>query len=413
MDWITQGLLALGSVLLAEVVRDSYHVLAHVWGPLTRIHAIHHKVYNTNLEVLSPELYRKAHWYGDVPEATALVMFSIAFVFLTQAPGAWLGVAYSTSFWLSGLARANDLLKRTDLNHKSGPLTTPPSPWLVNRTYHWRHHFDDGNAYYSGVFSLVDRVMGTSISLKGKTIAITGASGALGQALMQELLKRKAKVIALTSSDWIAPEGIQVRRWSIGEEQALAELFKGVDILVCNHGLNPHAACDWKDIEAAYAVNTFSVLKLMELFLDTVTTSRAHATKEIWINTSEAEVSPAFSPLYELSKRSLGELVTLKRIHAPCVIRKIILGPFKSKLNPLGVMSPAWVAKMVVNLARRDIRNIVVTINPLTYILFPLKECAAYWYYRLLTKPQASLVGDAALTPNSSPAQQERGEEPS
>ncbi len=401
MDWITQGLLALGSVLLAEVVRDSYHVLAHVWGPLTRIHAIHHKVYNTNLEVLSPELYRKAHWYGDVPEATVLVVFSLAFVLLTQAPGAWLGVLYSTSFWFSGLARANDLLKSTDLSHKPGPLTTPPSPWLVNRTYHWRHHFDDGNAYYSGVFSLVDRVMGTSISLKGKTVAITGASGALGQALMQELLQRKAKVIALTSSDWSAPEGIQVMRWSIGEEQALAELFKGVDILVCNHGLNSHAASDWKDIEAAYSVNTFSVLKLMELFLNTVNTSRARATKEIWVNTSEAEVSPAFSPLYELSKRSIGELVTLKRIHAPCVIRKIILGPFKSKLNPVGVMSPQWVAKMVVNLARRDIRNIIVTINPLTYLLFPVKEFTAYWYYKFLTKPEAALVAERQSSKNS------------
>jgi monoglucosyldiacylglycerol epimerase len=401
MDWITQGLIALGSVLLAEVVRDSYHVLAHVWGPLTRIHAIHHKVYNTNLEVLSPELYRKAHWYGDVPEATVLVVCSLAFVLLTQAPGAWLGVLYSTSFWLSGLARANDLLKSTDLSHKSGPLTTPPSPWLVNRTYHWRHHFDDGNAYYSGVFSLVDRVLGTSISLKGKTVAITGASGALGQALMQELLKRKAKVIALTSSDWTAPEGIQPIRWSIGDEQALAELFQGVDILVCNHGLNPHAASDWKDIEAAYAVNTFSVLKLMELFLSTVNTSRARATREIWVNTSEAEVSPAFSPLYELSKRSLGELVTLKRIDAPCVVRKIILGPFKSKLNPVGVMSPIWVAKMVVNLARRDIRNIIVTVNPLTYLLFPVKEGMAYWYYRFLTKPEAAVVAERQDSKNS------------
>jgi monoglucosyldiacylglycerol epimerase len=401
MDWITQGLIALSSVLLAEVVRDSYHVLAHVWGPLTRIHAIHHKVYNTNLEVLSPELYRKAHWYGDVPEATVLVVCSLAFVLLTQAPGAWLGVLYSTSFWLSGLARANDLLKSTDLSHKSGPLTTPPSPWLVNRTYHWRHHFDDGNAYYSGVFSLVDRVLGTSISLKGKTVAITGASGALGQALMQELLKRKAKVIALTSSDWTAPEGIQSMRWSIGDEQALAEFFKGVDILVCNHGLNPHAASDWKDIEAAYAVNTFSVLKLMELFLSTVTTSRARATKEIWVNSSEAEVSPAFSPLYELSKRSLGELVTLKRIDAPCVVRKIILGPFKSKLNPVGVMSPQWVAQMVVNLARRDIRNIIVTINPLTYMLFPVKEGMAYWYYRFLTKPEAAVVAERQDSKNS------------
>ncbi len=75
-----------------------------------------------------------------------------------------------------------------------------------------------------------------------------------------------------------------------------------------------------------------------------------------------------------LSKRTLGDLVTLRRLDAPCVVRKLILGPFKSNLNPIGVMSADWVAKQIVNLAQRDIRNIIVTINPLTIVAFPLKE---------------------------------------
>ena len=104
--------------------------------------------------------------------------------------------------------------------------------------------------------------------------------------------------------------------------------------------------------------------------------------KEVWVNTSEAEVNPAFSPLYELSKRAVGELVTLRRLDAPCVVRKLILGPFKSKLNPVGVMSPEWVAKQIVNLAKRDVRNIIVTINPLTFILLPIKEFITASYFR-------------------------------
>ena len=63
----------------------------------------------------------------------------------------------------------------------------------------------------------------------------------------------------------------------------------------------------------------------------------------------------------------------MSRLDAPCVIRKLILGPFKSKLNPVGIMSADWVAKQIVNLARRDVRNIIVTVNPLTFILFPIK----------------------------------------
>ncbi|MGB5975254.1 MAG: sterol desaturase, partial [Nodosilinea sp.] len=102
-------------------------------------------------------------------------------------------------------------------------------------------------------------------------------------------------------------------------------------------------------------------------------------------NTSEAEVNPAFSPLYEVSKRLLGDLVSLRRPDAPCVVRKVILGPFKSDLNPIGVMSAGWVAWAVVALAKRNVRNIIVTINPLTYLFFPAKELSQGIYFRLFT----------------------------
>jgi monoglucosyldiacylglycerol epimerase len=130
-------------------------------------------------------------------------------------------------------------------------------------------------------------------------------------------------------------------------------------------------------------VNAFSALRLTGLFLNTVTESSHRALKELWVNTSEAEVNPAFSPLYELSKRTLGDVMTLRRLDAPCVIRKLVFGPFKSQLNPYGVMSPSWVAKTAVALAKRDFRDIIVTINPLTYVLFPIKEFFQSLYFRL------------------------------
>jgi hypothetical protein len=49
-------------------------------------------------------------------------------------------------------------------------------------------------------------------------------------------------------------------------------------------------------------------------------------------------------------------------------------------------MSPTWVAKAVVALAQRDVRNIIVTINPLTYLAFPIKEMAQSLYFRLFSK---------------------------
>jgi hypothetical protein len=87
-----------------------------------------------------------------------------------------------------------------------------------------------------------------------------------------------------------------------------------------------------------------------------------------------------------MSKRLIGELITLRRLTAPCVVRKVILGPFKSQLNPIGVMSADWVAWAVVALAQRNVRNIIVTINPLTYIAFPVKELSQTLYFRLLCR---------------------------
>ena len=124
----------------------------------------------------------------------------------------------------------------------------------------------------------------------------------------------------------------------------------------------------------------------METFFKTIKTNKDKVCKEVWINTSEAEVNPAISPLYELSKRTWGDLITLRRLDAPCVVRKLILGPFKSNLNPIGIMSADWVAKQIIKGAKSDIRNIIVTINPITFIAFPVKEFCKTLYFKLFTK---------------------------
>lgn len=402
--WLIAMGLALGSVLWAELVRDSYHALAHVWSPLYRLHAWHHRVFRPDLSVVSTEIYQKAHWYNDVPES--LVMLSCGLIlpmgiWLWQGSWSWalaasLGMFYTFSFLVAAIARGLGIPSAdeiTDLTHRPGPFLTPPTPWRVNRTYHWRHHFDSQNAYFCGTLTLVDKFLGTALALKGKKIAVTGASGSLGMALLSELHGHGAKVIALTSGDRplsLIVNGetvpIKTEQWTVGQEKQLLELFKDIDILVINHGVNVHQQRTAIAIEEAYEVNTFSAWRMLELFLQTVKTNKDIATKEVWINTSEAEVNPAFSPLYELSKRALGDLITMRRLDAPCVIRKLILGPFKSNLNPVGILSANWVAKEIVKAARRDTRNIIVTINPLTWLLFPLKELMVSSYFRLFTR---------------------------
>ncbi len=372
------------SVLWAEVWRDIYHMAGHYWKPLQPWHNLHHRIFNPDLEVTNWELYHRSELFNDVPEAIFMVIMGLIgagiMTYFYDLPGGILGVCYSGSFLVTSLARSRGWLLNTDLTHKPGLFEAPPAPWLVNRAYHWRHHFDNGRAYFGGTISLMDKILGTALSLKGKRVAVTGASGAMGGALLEELKKQGATVVPLTSS------GVEGVRWQTGAEADHIELLKTIDILILNHGVNVYGARDPEAIKTSYEVNAYSVWRWMELFFATIETNRDRALKEVWINTSEAEVSPAFSPLYELSKRWIGDIITLRRLDAPCIVRKIILGPFKSKLNPYGVMSSGWVAWAVVALAKRDWRDIIVTINPLTYLFFPLKEFSRSLYFRLFSK---------------------------
>lgn len=389
LQFATWGLF---SLLLAEVLRDTYHALCHQVNWLAKWHNKHHMAYRRDLSIVSLKIYQESQLYHDILESSLLLVVLTLIALIVPQTGLWLGVAYACTFLYGASVRYFQGKIDTDYNHLPGPLETIPSIWWVNRSYHWRHHFDDVNAYYSGVFPLVDKILGTGLSLKGKTVALTGASGALGQALTAELVKCNAKVVALTTNPEKLGEqtGVKVVPWQLGNEANLRESLEKIDILIINHGVNVYTSRTPEAINSSYEVNTFSALRLMDIFLTTVTGPQAKATKEIWVNTSEAEVSPALSPLYELSKRSLGDIVTLKRLDENCIIRKLILGPFKSQLNPYGVMSAQQVARVVLFLAKRDLRNIIVTINPLTYLLFPLKETTTWLYYRVFSRTAKS-----------------------
>ena len=400
-SWGTGLTIALASVLWVELIRDVYHTLSHLWQPLYRLHVWHHKVFRRDLSVVSDTIYRQAHWYNDVPESLVMLLFSMLPWLLVSTQNitpqwtAWTGSLYTLSFLLGAIARGLGIPmvdELTDVTHRPGEFTSLPSRWFVNRPYHWRHHFDNQDAYFSGTFTLVDKLMGTALSLKNKRIAVTGASGTLGKALLTQLHLAGAKVTAFTSSTQEVTLNISGEEktintivWQTGKEADLLEQLDKIDILIINHGVNVHGQRDESAIANSYEINTFSVLRLMELFFQTIKSDRDTIRKEVWVNTSEAEVNPAFSPLYELSKRATGDIVTLRRLDAPCVVRKLILGPFKSQLNPIGVMSADWVAKQIVNLARRDVRNIIVTINPLTWILFPIKEFFGSTYFKFFS----------------------------
>ena len=402
LSWLWQHLdqviWAIAAIVLVEMVRDFYHVLSHRWTPLQQLHGWHHRAYKKDFSPISTEVYRKAQLYNDAPESLFMMAVMGAAAIMTQTPGLWLGVIYAAGFLVAAVLRSRGLLTATDLTHEPGPLTGIPGLWKVNRTYHWRHHFDNTNAYYAGFLTISDKLLGTALSLQGKTVAVTGASGTLGRALIKELAKQGAKPIALTTSaDADIPGATKIIDWCAGQETDLREVLQKTDILLINHGINVMGEKSPQAIEQSLEVNALSAWRLTEVFLETVNNRTGRATKEVWVNTSEAEVNPAFSPLYEISKRLLGDLINLRRSDAPCVMRKLVLGPFKSNLNPVGVMSAEAIAKSILFLAKRDIRNIIVTINPLTYLLFPIKELSQAIYFKLFLKTAKSTKAAAPV----------------
>ena len=235
---------------------------------------------------------------------------------------------------------------------------------------------------------------------QGLKIAITGANGSLGKCLIEEFKKKGAYVIGLTHSkkdknnsyktapdEWIL--------WSCGKEEILSNRLANIDILILNHGFNPKENIDSNTINNSIEINSLSHWRLIQIFEElslNKDNSRKKNPKEIWINTSEAEIQIAFSPVYEITKRLIGELVSLKKSKLlieksnSLVIKKLILGPFKSKLNPQGLLSPEFVAKKIITQAEKEDYLIIVTPNPITYLLMPIIEYMRIYYSKFINK---------------------------
>lgn len=233
-------------------------------------------------------------------------------------------------------------------------------------------------------------------------MAVTGASGSLGRALLEEFHRQGATLVGLTSSASPLqlhdaegkPIALQQVPWSCGQEEALRPVLERCDVLVINHGTNSHADRSPAAVQRSLEVNALSAWRLLELFADLAQTDPPDApARELWMNTSEAEIQAAVSPLYEISKRLQGQLLSLRSLDlaGPRLrIRRLVLGPFRSALNPIGVMSAEFVAREILRQARWNWGLVIVTPNPLTYVLMPLATLSRWIYFRMMSRSATS-----------------------
>ncbi len=239
----------------------------------------------------------------------------------------------------------------------------------------------------------------TASRFNGLKIAITGANGTLGKSLIEVLKEKGAYVVGLTHTkknncnsnentpdEWIL--------WSCGKETLLSKSLANIDILIINHGFNPKGMIGSNEINRAIEINSLSHWRLIEIFDNLALSNnlKNDNSKEVWVNTSEAEIQIAFSPVYEITKRLIGELVSLKKSKSliekrhSFIIKKLILGPFKSELNPQGIMNPKFVAKKIIQKAEKDNYLIIVSPNPITYLIMPIVESIRILYIRFIYK---------------------------
>ena len=229
----------------------------------------------------------------------------------------------------------------------------------------------------------------------GKTVGITGASGTLGKELTKLFRQKGYKVIGFTHSKTDSEVNLESPnewiKWECGKESILNKHLKKIDILILNHGIY-NLSRENINYENSIKINALSKFKFLNLYENIARKSESLTKKEIWINTSEAEILPALNPSYEISKSLIGQLVSFKKnlldndTKKKLIIKKIILGPFKSELNPIGIMSPKFVSKKIYDLANSKKYLIIISPNPLSYLLFPLKEFFNFLYCQIIYK---------------------------
>ncbi len=228
---------------------------------------------------------------------------------------------------------------------------------------------------------------------QGIQVGITGVRGSLGQALAQRFQEAGAEVTGLTHGQPASCAAGPIKHWlswSCGQEHLLEPQLRKLDLLVLNHGVNPQGDQSIDALDKALEVNALSVWRLLRICEQLA--GDGTGPREVWVNTSEAEIQPAVSPAYEVSKRLIGQLVSIRGAvrseeeRSRLVFRKLVLGPFRSTLNPIGVMNADFVAGQILFQAGLGARLIVVTPNPLTFVLMPLSELARWLYSRVLNR---------------------------
>ena len=349
--------------LAASVVFDLVHYLLHqclnARSPWLKrvgaLHQAHHDFYTNQLEF--DTRYTRANLLLHViPEYLNQVLFTLCGFFLLGWPPVIVALSLATLIFLLVAVRGGKdehhvaASKRKGRHHYDGGL-------FVTADYHTLHHLHP-DRYFSSYVTLFDRLMGTACQVQGRKVALTGASGAFGQAL-RSILEREGAVVTTLK------HGVD---FLDHDASPASETLRHAEILVLAHGAKG---------DAAMSANCDSFVTLIEHFV--ALREPSLSPPEIWAVGSEIECHPAFGdPVlqgYKQSKLAFARHARRYYDNRDVIYRHIVPSAFRSAMGP-GLISAQLAAQWAYFLIQRGFRYVPVTytgvalVNYIKFIAF-------------------------------------------
>ncbi len=364
--WLLIGVEGVALFLAASVLFDVVHYVLHLLlkspsALLRRVgamHQAHHDFFTDSLRF--DERYARANllWH-IIPEYANQVAFTLPGYFLLGPWPVAVALAIETTIFVMVVFRMGMDEHHIAAEARSG-RRNHAAGLFVTADYHSLHHVHP-DRYYSSYVTVFDRIMGTACQVAGRTVALTGASGAFVSAMARLLEREGAEVIPLKHG----------RDFTAGDASAADETLRAADILVLGHGAKG---------DGAMAANCDSFVALIERFK--ALRSSPLSPIEVWAVGSEIEAHPSFGdPVlegYSRSKRAFARHARRYYADRGLIYRHVVPSAFRSAMGP-GLISGETAAKVALFLIRRGFRYV-----PVTYTGVAL---ANYFKFAWFTRP--------------------------
>ena len=194
------------------------------------------------------------------------------------------------------------------------------------------------------------------MTIANKTVLVTGANRGIGQALVEEALKRGAKQVYAAARQPIAHSDPRVTSLILdvtdtAQIQAAAASIESLDILVNNAGVQPYDdLSDRAALEESLAVNLFGPWGVTQAFLPLLTRSKG----AIVNNVSLVALAPfPLFPAYSISKAAAFNLTqSLRALLARrgVTVHAVLTGPTDTEMTrglEIPKASPESVARAI------------------------------------------------------------------